>query len=82
MRNCEDLQVFHIPDIPFNSIDVLLLGLLGLALVGKLVFRFLKAEFGRHTCVLCGEAVPADEYTHHLEICGLKRLLQRQGDVG
>lgn len=61
-------------EFPFNTVETLVLGGLALGLVASIAIKILKAEFRSKECVFCGRSVPADEYAHHLEICGLKKL--------
>jgi hypothetical protein len=73
------MQVFYIPDIPYIQIELLLAGVFVLALAAIHLWRTFRAEVRPRTCVFCGHSVPAAEHAHHLEICGLKRLMQRHG---
>lgn len=60
------------PEIQFNAFEAFLFSALALLLTAGLVKRIIKAEFRRKKCVFCGHSIPADEYSHHLEICGLR----------
>ena len=66
------------PEIPFNSLESFVFCFVGALLSVGLGRRILQSEFGRKECVFCGASVPSDEYSHHLEICGLKLLSKRQ----
>lgn len=61
-----------------NGIEALLFSLLAILLAARLAARIFKAEFRRKRCVFCGEAIAADEHAHHLEICGLMKLMERR----
>ncbi len=61
-----------------TAIETLLFSGLATLLAAKLAARVFKAEFRRKKCVFCGESISADEHAHHLEICGLMKLLDRR----
>lgn len=71
--------MFQLPEIQFNSIEGYFLCVIALLLVFALGKRIIKHEFLPKKCVFCGASVPADEHTHHLEICGLKMMHRREG---
>jgi hypothetical protein len=52
------------------------------ALALRLAKRMIKAEFSKKRCVFCGEKIPADEHSHHLEICSLKIMSMLILDTG
>ncbi len=65
--------MFH-PEIPYTKIETLLVGAFILALAAIHLWRMLKSELSSRECVFCRKTVPADEHTHHLKICGLRKL--------
>lgn len=67
----------HIPEIPFNYLEALLFGAVAAVSAVGVARRIIKQDFGKKKCVFCGGEIPADEYEHHLEICGLKMLAKR-----
>ena len=70
--------MFQLPDIEYFQIEAILASVFLLALLTLHLWRTIKAELRSRKCVFCDEQFPADEYTHHLEICGLKRLSKAQ----
>jgi hypothetical protein len=67
----------HLPEIPYLWIEGLLVGLVVLILAVIHLWRMVRSEVQPRRCVFCGESIPNDDYTHHLEICGLKTLWKK-----
>lgn len=61
-----------------NGVEALLFSVLAIVLAARLAARIFKAEFRRKKCVFCGESISPDEHVHHLEICGLIKLMERR----
>jgi len=64
-------------EISFWEVELFLAGGFVLALGALHLWRTFMSELRSRKCVFCGEAVPPDEYAHHLEICGLKMIARR-----
>jgi hypothetical protein len=66
--------MLQVPAIPYMEIEIVLAGAFVLLHFAVLLWRGVKAEIGHRVCPFCSKRVAADEYSHHLELCGLKKL--------
>jgi hypothetical protein len=64
--------MFQLPNVPFTEIETFVASTFVIALGCIHLWKTFRSELKSKKCVFCGEMTPADEYTHHLEICGLK----------
>jgi hypothetical protein len=70
------------PEIPYFWFEAALLGFVTLVLLGIHLWRVIRSEVRFRKCVFCGESVACEDYTHHLEICGLKTMWTKPSPPG
>lgn len=68
------------PMIPFLWMEATLLGSVALTLAAIHFWRIIRSELRPRKCVFCGDSIPAIEHEHHLETCGLRKLLTRDAE--
>jgi hypothetical protein len=68
----------NLPEIPFVWIDTIIVGLAAAAFLAIHLWHALRLEVQPRRCVFCHKSVPAADYEHHLEVCGLTKGCVRQ----
>jgi hypothetical protein len=68
------------PERLYFELEMIVAGAFVVAIGALHLWRTFRSETRPRKCVFCDDLIPADEYAHHLEICGLKTLSRRGPD--